>query len=212
MSLVRTTLSSACAESDGKIVVASATGIAAGYKIRLDEETLQVAKAYVAGSTTVPVLRGQEGTTATAHPSGAGVVVGAAADFQQTEAPQTAAPYLIAGRPREILSYSADGAIALPKAGADMVAVINGTVAITGLTVAAPTKDLDGSVLTIVSNGKAAHVVTFATALGDGGSNLDVATFAAGGQQSIQLMAMNSVWVPLSVFAGTLTNVTVTMS
>ncbi len=211
MALVRTTLSSACAAADSSIVVASATGFTAGYLIRIDQENMRVGGAYVSG-TTIPVIRGQDGTIVQAHVVTASVVCGTASDWS-TPTAQTHVQYPIAGRARTLTSYTADGAIALPTPGADAMAVLNSTVAL-AMTLATPTKDMDGCFLWIVGNGKAAHVVTPATALNDAGSNFDTAiTFASGGRQVCALLAMNEFWsLAPSVAAGTLTNVSITYS
>ncbi len=104
-----------------------------------------------------------------------------------------------------IVVVNADGAIAFPRSGTDAVAVLNGTVQ-WDMTLAAPTKDLDGCILYIISNGKAAHTVTVAGGLGAASTGYTVATFITGSQQSLQLMAMNGAWVPVSSqFSGTLT-------
>ena len=80
MALTQATLSAAMAIDDTKILVSAATGFAIGNKVRIDDEVLQVSKGYVASSTTVPLLRGQESTIARAHPVSAKVLVGAASD------------------------------------------------------------------------------------------------------------------------------------
>lgn len=211
MALVRTTLASACSTADTSIVVASATGFSAGYLVRIDEELARVRGDYVSG-VTIPLIRAQNGTRVTAHPVTASVVAGIASDWANPD-PTLAVQYPIAGRARTFTSYSADGAIALPTAGNDAVAVLNSTVAL-AMTLANPGKDLDGSLLFIAGNGKAAHTVAPAGALNDAGSNFDTAiTFASGGRQVVVLMAINELWsiVP-SVAAGTLTNVSVTYS
>lgn len=211
MALVSTTLASAYTAGDKQIVVASASGFAAGYTVRIDQEIFLVAGNYSSG-TTVPVICGQAGSVNAAHASGATVVAGTAADWS-TPAPQTPVQYPIAGRARTLTSYSADGAIALPTPGADAVAVLNGTVAL-AMTLAVPTKDMDGCRLDIVGNGKAAHTVAPAAAFNDAGSNFDtLATFAAGGRQVLALIAINEKWcIYPSVAGGTLTNVTITFS
>jgi hypothetical protein len=66
--------------------------------------------------------------------------------------------------------------LTLPPAGSDLVVILNGTAAIT-LTVPVPTKDMDGTELTIVSNGAAAHVPTFTGGVGAAGSSYDAFTF-----------------------------------
>lgn len=211
MSLNTTTLSSACLIGDRQIVVASATGAAAGTYARVDDEVMVIQKSYVSG-TSIPVLRGQDGTYAVAHPATSNVTFFLGSD-EVVIAPQTSPQFPIAGRGRPMLSYTVAGAITLPAPGADMVALINGTNAL-AMTVAAPTKDMDGCVLTVIGNGKAAHTVSFpvGVGIGAGGSGVDVATFASGGQQSLQVMAANGVWVPLPSFMGgsSLSSVTVT--
>lgn len=158
MALVRTTLSSALTAAASQIVVASATGFAAGYRIRIDDEVFYVASTYTTG-TTIPVLRGQDGSAAKAHPATAGVVCGVNSDWP-TPADQTLVQNPLAGRNRAVQSYSAAGAITLPTSGADAFAIINGTSAL-AMTIAAPSKDLEGSILFISSNGAANHTLTF---------------------------------------------------
>src|SRR3990172_1244256 len=67
MALTRTTLSSAVGVDDTSIVVASATGFATGRLLRIDQEFLQVAQSYNGTATTIPVLRGREGSLTSAH-------------------------------------------------------------------------------------------------------------------------------------------------
>jgi len=208
MALANTTLSAACAVSDKQILVAASTGFAVGNYIRVDDETMKITKGYVAASLTVPVLRGQDGTIAVAHASGAQVTDGAATDYTQTGAPQTVDAFPIAGRARVINSYSADGAIALPPAGADALAVISGT-AHTGMTLAVPTKDLNGCKLTILNLTAAAHVVTVAG--GVGGSGIVTLTFDASGRAMIELTAYNELWY-CPALAGTTTGFDVAVS
>lgn len=210
MALAETTLSAACAIDDRQLVVTSATGVAAGYLVRVDGELFQVTKGYVPASTLVPVLRGQSGTVATAHGVTARVVVGAAADWAQTTPPQATSAYNIAGRARIVSSYGAAGAIALPQAGADALALMNGTNAL-AMTLAVPTKDLDGSVLTIAGNGGAAHTVTIAG--GAGGGALVTATFDASNKCNLSFMAVDEIWVPYpSPLSGTLTSIDVALT
>ena len=147
MALANTTLGAACAVGDSKVLVAAATGFAIGVKFRIGDEDFKVTKGYVAASLTVPVLRGQDGTVAVAHPSGAQVTVGAGSDWAQEGAAQTIDAYPIAMRARTIREYSASGAIALPTAGSDLLVVLSGVA--TAMTIVVPTKDLNGSRVTI---------------------------------------------------------------
>lgn len=209
MALTATTLGAAVTVSDTKITVASATSLAIGSLVRVDGEMMKVTKGYIAGSTSVPVLRGQDGTANIAHASGGGVVHGTGSDFS-TPAPQTVVQYPIAGRARQMVNYGAAGAITLPTPGSDVLAVINGTNAL-AMTLAVPTKDMDGCMLWIASDGAGAHTVTVASGIGGAGSAYDVITINATAPVVLgPLVAMNSLWnmavsVPL---AGTMTNIT----
>lgn len=83
----QTTASAAISATDRNIVVASATGISAGYVLVVDfSEAMTVTSAYSSG-TTIPVARGgYGGTPVTAHPTSAVIVAGAPARFA-AEAP-----------------------------------------------------------------------------------------------------------------------------
>lgn len=206
MALVATTLASECAADASSIVVASATGFTAGYLVRIDGEVMQVAKTYVSG-TTIPVLRGQDGGVPVFHPSSAAVYVGVASDWG-AQAPQSTTAFPIAGVPRTFRSYSADGAIALPEPGSDRIAVLNasGSTAL-AMTLAVPTKDMDGCQLRILSqNGTGAHTITVSGGLNGAGSNYDVFTFPAG-PVAIDLFAYDSVWYTTThpAYTGTVT-------
>lgn len=208
--LATTTLAAAAGINDTTVTVASATSLAAGRFMLIDGEMMQVAKNYSSG-TSVPVQRGVDGTATVAHATGANVAHGLATDFAN---PPTGNP-VAATQPNVMSmirqSYTAAGAIAFGVAPLT-VAIINGAAAL-AMTLANPTTDRDGDILLIVGNGKAAHTLTYTAGLGNGGGNLDLLTFAAGGQQCIGLIAANGIWVPLpSVLAGTLTNITVTAS
>ena len=82
MALTETTLSTAKAAVDRKIVVASASGFAKGYRVRIDDEILLVDQSYDGSSTTIPVIPGQDGTAVEAHPVTAAVEVGAGTDSE----------------------------------------------------------------------------------------------------------------------------------
>jgi hypothetical protein len=209
MAITTTTCSSAIAALDTSITVASATGFAAGNLIKVDLELMQVAKNYVSG-TTIPVQRGLEATINAPHAITSNVVTGLASDFGgAAPAVEDVYPFV---RSRQITSINAAGAIGFGVPGNDQVVIINGTVA-RALTLAVPTTDKDGDVLTIISNGKAAHTVTVAGGLGAAGAGYTVATFIVGSQQALQLMACNAVWVPLpGAMSGTLTNLLVALA
>lgn len=191
MALTTTTLSSAVAQADISIVVASATGFAAGNLILVDQEVMQVAKNYSSG-TTIPVQRGLDGSIQTTHKASANATTFLASDETGATA-QTFTQFPLA-RGRRLLSYSAAGAITLPNVGEDMVAVINGTGAL-AMTLANPTKDMDGAMLYVIANGKAAHTVTYTAGVGNGGSTMDVGTYNATEATGCALVACNGFWV-----------------
>ena len=205
MALVTTTLSSACGVNDKSIVVASATSVAAGRVVLIDGEKMQVTKDYSSG-TTIPVLRGRDGTAQVAHPASANATHGDAIDFQQPlaggNATQYAAPLVL-----DVKSYSAAGAIDLPTGRSLAVRVINGTGAL-AMTIAAPTKDMDGAIMVIASGGAAAHTLTFSGGLSGAGTSYDVVTINASAPASMIVVACNALWTcPFGpAMGGTVTN------
>lgn len=215
MSLNTTTLTSACLITDTSIVVASATGIAAESIGRIDDETVRVAKGYVAASLTVPLIRGQQGTLVSAHPVTANFTVGAGSDAEWgTTGASASVPTPLAGRTRRQVSYSASGAIAMPDPGTDQTAVLNFTSAL-AMTIANPSKALDGVILTIISNGKGAHTIDFDDTVGlsGAGASYDTITFQTGGQEAFQVMAMNGAWVLIGApITGTVTSLAIAIA
>lgn len=212
MALSATTLTSACAATDTSIVVASASGFAPGNLVKVDQEFMRVSKAYVSGLTILLDGRGLNGGVVSAHPVTSNVTTSATVtDFASAVAANVVA-YPISSPSRQIVSYTADGAITLPTPGNDMVAVLNGTTQ-WDMTLAPPTKDMDGSILTIIGNGKSAHTVTVAGGIGLASTGYTILTFDTGGQCAVNLMACGIAWIPLgSPLSGTLTAVDVAVS
>jgi hypothetical protein len=171
---------------------------------------MQVGQGYSSG-TTVPVLRGREGTVQAAHVVTARVVHGLASDFD-APAGSTSVTYPLI-RAVQIQSITATSSLTLPQAGEDLRVILNGTAAIT-LTVPVPTTDMDGCRLTIIANGAAAHVLTFTSGLGGAGSSYDVVTMNGTGPVCFEAIACNDLWNPIVAvpLAGTVTNITATLS
>lgn len=212
MALVTTTLSAAVTATANDIVVASATSVAAGRLVLVDQEVMQVTTGYVTASTTVPVLRGRDGTAAKAHVITANVIHGDAADFDVPTA-QAVTTYPVAGRPVQVVSVTATSSLTLPPAGTDMRVILNGTAAIT-LTIPVPTKDMDGTMLVIISNGAAAHIPTFTGGLGGASTGYDAITNNAVGKMALVVFAANATWqIPQApALSGTVTNITGTIA
>lgn len=210
MAFTTTTLSSAVVVTDTNIVVASATGFAANDLVLIDQEMMRVTQAYVSG-TTIPVIRGVSGSATAAHAKGTNVTVGLASDFASPIAMQSVT--YPTNRARTVTSYNAAGAITLPTPGTDALAIINGTTAL-AMTIAAPTKDMDGCMLWIAGNGAANHTWTFTGGLSGAGTSYDVFTVNSTAPVVTCAMAINGLWnsVVAVPMAGTVTNITGTIA
>lgn len=207
MALATTTLSAAITAADSSLKVASATSMAAGRLILIDQEVMKVANSYVNASTTVPVIRGYDGSAAAAHVITANVTHGDAKDFSSP--PSGTSVTYPAMRPVYIQSVTASSTLTLPSAGCDWRVILNGT-SVINLVFPAPTKDMDGMLLHVVANGAAAHTIQFTGGIDAAGSNYDVVTNNATGQACLTAIAANGAWcVPAAPgITGTVTNIT----
>jgi hypothetical protein len=200
MAFTLATLSQAMGVNDTTALLSSLTGVTPGALIGIDKEIMKVAAVPAAATIPVPVMRGVEGSFNQAHPVGAQAKIagpataGAVPDWNVPSPGAPSFAILPAAPTRDVQSYSATGAIALPRIGADGVAILNGTVAL-AMTLANPSVAQDGSRLLILGNGKAAHTVTYAAGLGNVGGTADVITFSAAQAQGIELVAAGGFWV-----------------
>lgn len=212
MSFTTTTLTGAVAIDQNTIAVTSATGFLAGGLVKVDDEIMEIAADYASGLN-ISVLRGREGTATSAHPTAARVTVGAVTDWASGH-PAVSVTYPVAGRGRQVRSYSAAGALDHPLAGNDAVAILNGT-SVRAMTLAHPANDIDGSELIIIGNGKAAHTVTVATGgVGNAGAGYTILTFAAGANVGVRFIAAGGFWVAPGApgYAGTATALLATIT
>lgn len=85
-SMTTTTVSSAVTLTDRQIIVASATGFAARNVVVIDNEAMLVSPSYSSG-TTIPVIRGANGTAQQAHATSSPLFVGAPTLFYASEPP-----------------------------------------------------------------------------------------------------------------------------
>lgn len=211
MAFTLTTTSAAIGLNDISGVFASLTGVAVGALVGIDNEVVKVVSP-VPTVATNPVffLRGQEGTAQVAHPIGAQVRIGVVAsslvpaDWTQPQAGAASVAAVPAQYYRDRVSYSVAGAITLPRIGGDMIAVLNGTTILV-MTLANPSIEQDGSRLTIIGNGKAAHTVNNTAGLGNVGATADVLTFNATQAQAADLVACGGFWCLPAVVAGAAT-------
>lgn len=201
MALTTTTLSGAITVNDTSIVVASATGFAAGNIIKIDGEYLKVIATYTSG-TTIGVLRGQNGTTTAAHVTGVNVITGLASDFAQPTAQSYTTDPQIMTLTRN--SYTASGPLSFGTASVT-ISTINGT-SVCAMTLANPTKDQDGQILIVQSNGAAAHTITYSAGFGGAGGSYDVLTANGTGTAPVMMIACNALWQLFPGVTGTLTN------
>lgn len=213
MANTRTTLAAAFAAGDTFLTVASATGISAGSILKIDGEIVVVQKDYTSG-TQMNARRGQMGTLTKDHASGAGVTIYGAlsggfpnADFQDP-GDASVVNFPIAGKSKVKESLSATATLTLQPAGTDHVVELNGT-SVIALTIPVPDAAKDGDELTIVSNGAAAHTLTFTGGLSGAGSSYDVITINATAPAAFKFVAMNKLWFALCgpAMGGTVTNI-----
>jgi hypothetical protein len=205
MALATTTLSATISASDVKIVVASATSMAAGRTILIDQEVMQVTKDYVSG-TTVGVLRGLDGTAAVAHFLTSAVTHGLQTDFDNPAVgTSTGYPTVRATLVQSITTTSTS--LVLPPSGCDLRVVINLATAIS-LTIPVPTKDMDGTILTFVASAIAVqHALIFTGGLNGGSTGYTTFTAAATGSTAFSVIACNGMWFVMSgpAWTGTVT-------
>jgi hypothetical protein len=206
MALAKTTLASPLGVNDNSMVVASVASLTPGRLAEIDQETVQVIATYNGTSTTVPILRGREGSASAAHKQGANVTHGTAGDFA-VPAPQTVVTYPVQ-RAKIAISVSATSSLVLPGGASDVDVILNGVGPIT-LTIAPPTPDQDGSRLTIYGNQAAAHVLVFTGGLGGVGAGYTTITNNASGPTALMAVAANGLWVPFTAggLSGTVTKV-----
>lgn len=203
MALTSTTLSAAATNKDKSILVASATGFAAGSYVLIGRELCRVSKEYVSG-TTIPLdQRGLDGAQV-AHVTSELVTVGLASDFPAPVPGGAGGNVYPAAPGMDIAYYSAAGAITLPSGGRNMMAVILGTGAL-AMTLASPTREMEGCQLIVTNTGKAAHTVTLTAGFGANTTNSDVVTFNAGQSGGFLAVAAGGVWNLLQVVAGAAT-------
>lgn len=184
MSLNNTTLSGAIAAGDVYLTLASGTGAAVGKFLKVDDEFMAIQS--IDNSPTLKVARGQNGTLAVDHATGATVAMGLGSDF----------PPIPAARQ---YTYGAAGAIAV----APGVHILQ-TGAGSAMTLADPTGDQDGIELAFQAADAHAYTVTNTTGFNGGGTGSDVATFGGAKGDSFAVRAVNRQWLVTSLHNVTL--------
>lgn len=213
--VTQTTTSAAITLTDDAISVASATGFTVGYTVYIDKEAMRVS---AISGTRISVVRGLGGTVRTTHQSSAPVLVGPSTYFSNAAPSGSCSAIAEPALPRVVLStgdvynctnsqwtrtrlgsfgssgeygfhtYTAAGAITL----APGMHLVNGTTL--AMTIAAPTRIMDGMILSVCAANASAHTLTFTGGFGGGGSGEDVGTFSGAAGDCITLRAANSLW------------------
>jgi hypothetical protein len=212
MAKVNTTLAAAVLATDEVITVASATSFAAGRIVQIGAEQMQVTKAYVTGSVSVPVKRGYYGTAPDAFANTTPLTHMDASDMVATTPQQVnTLPQLMT---MSYDTYVAAGAISFGVARWTFAQIL-GTSAI-AMTIASPTIDQDGYLITIIGSAKSASTVTVNTGtagIGNAGASYDLLTFQNAGQLGQTFVASNGFWTLISCpISGTLTNISMAVS
>ena len=190
MSITRTTLAVALNATDQTCSVTSASGAPVNGLILIDNELALIKE--ISGTVLTLKRRGAEGTIAKAHALLTPVTFGLATDFPvQTGEGQ---PLSLVHAFRDVVSYGADGAIALPKRDTLVFLVKASALA---MTLADPTNVPDGTFMTIISTVGAAHTVDLATGI-VGSDSDDVFTFTTGIGATLQLVSFKGKWAHVS--------------
>lgn len=190
MAITTTTLGVALNATDLVFMPTATTGATVDGYAKIDDEWMVVSK-IPTGSIEVR-QRGALGTIATAHNVLAPVLFCLVTDIAS---PAAGAGFGITYAPRAVVSYGANGAIALPTT--DTLALITkGSAA--AMTLADPAGVPDGTMLTIASTTAYAHTVTLTTGyLGSAASSVLTFVNTIGG--SITLVAYKGLWACVNV-------------
>jgi hypothetical protein len=203
MAINQTTLSGAIGASDTQFGVASATGILApnfttgvGITYLLVDQEFMLVTAL--SGTTVQVIRGQQGTPAAAHVTGANVQAGLPGDFpqigefvstsltQRQIEPALTWPGIFLTGAADAINPAVAGFYVVKTAGVD------------AMTLAAPPASAEGNIIQIWSDTTNAHTLTATTLLANGTALKTTATFPAFRGAGLILRACNGVWHVLS--------------
>jgi len=176
MSLNATTLSGAVTADQTKINLASGTGAAVGKFLRTDSEVMLVQG--IDNSPLLDVARGQRGTSAVAHATGARAVLGLGSDFPVIPEPRT-------------YSYGAAGALTV----APGVAILKSGAA-SAMTLRDPLANEEGLEITIIAADAQAYTVSNAAGSGfnGGGAGGDVGTFGGAIGDNFVIRVTNGIW------------------
>jgi hypothetical protein len=188
MALTTTSLSAALSANAVVLSATSATGATVGGFAKVDGEFMVITA--INGTSISVRSRGDQGTAAVAHAVLSPLVFGLASDLAQMLGPSEVV--LPVFDQYDMATIGANGAIAVPSR--QTVFLITKATALGTSTLANPTKDQTGLILTFTSTTAAAHVVTLVTSQDGTTGNSTTYTFAAFAGCSFSVIATNASW------------------
>lgn len=202
MSLTVTSLNGAVTQGSNRVVLTAFTnpsnaGIGARTILEVDSEKMLVTDA--TNSPTLLVVRGYQGTLATAHNTLAPVTYGVSSDFTANGAQGVSGSGSIAVAKEA--TYSVNGAITNPLVDQTIYITKAGVCA---LTLSSPNAD-QTNVVRFVALTANAHTITYTPGFYGNTTSSDVATFPATKNGSFTVEAQNGLWAPLATAASGVT-------
>lgn len=192
-----TTLAAALAATDETLTLASGTGVSDSRYIVMGGEVMQIIKGTTAATTTPRVKRALQGTAPDTGVVGTAVTIMDASDMVDTTPQQAITfPALLT---TTFDTYVAAGAISFGAARWTFAQIL-GTSAI-AMTLANPTIDQNGYLISVITSAKSASTLTVASGVGgvgNAGASYDVLTFQNAGNLGITFVASNGFWVTLT--------------
>ena len=202
MALTNTTLASTMLRDDLIAVLTSVTGLSAyssqnPQPIRIDNEYMLVGPGYISGVRVNVYRRGDQGSPQVQHNVGATVAFGAASDAGWSNyQPGAVSPIAIPTPIFDTVTYSVNGAIAIPTRSTTVQLDKTGVAA---MTLGAPGLDQDGMEMHIVGLKAFANTITAPSAIfndGTSGSPHTVWTATTGFTgQGVMLKASQGQWL-----------------
>lgn len=203
MAITTTTLSGAATNTDTNVGLTSVTNVPTPNNqtgtvtwLLVDQEFMLVSAAAL--GTSVPVVRGYNGTASQPHTNGSLVLIGLPSDFSPNIYYGLQAMFA-----KQILGRSTQEAINLT-GSADAIDATQGgfyeikTAGVDAMTLAAPAAAAEGIIISIVSDTLFAHTLTATALLANGTALKTTATYPAFRGAFLQLRASNGIWQVLS--------------
>lgn len=188
MALTQTSISAALSANALVLAATAATGATVGGFAKVDGEFMVITA--ISGTQISVRSRGDQGTAAVAHNVLAPLTFGLSTDLQAMLGPtEVLAPVFL---DYDIATIGANGAIAVPSR--QTLFFITKASALASSTVANPTKDQNGLILTFTSAAAAAHVVTLTTSQDGTTGNSTTYTMTAFLGCSFAIVAWNGTW------------------